>query len=164
MWEVLGWYKWLSVYHDLRCKCILGDSGTLQDTHSQGDLGLGPNSPSTMCYYEEPFHKTCGHWGNERFVGDPCCRSKIVVDRHVGCDNPQTLGAVNAIGDCPTCKRRVENDRRWMPFQHVSNEGWAVVADKVRKRSEDLGAMPPGESALDQMKDYSFRGFRNRDE
>lgn len=36
------------------------------------------STPRKMCYTESVFHLACGHWGQDRFVGEPCVRARPV--------------------------------------------------------------------------------------
>jgi hypothetical protein len=93
-----------------------------------------------MCYYEDVFSHACKHGGRRRFVGEPCCRSRIVNGRHTGCYELINFGSANSSELCRDCKYREEaHTTGWKPFSQVSNDGWAVVEQKFRRRSEDLG-------------------------
>jgi hypothetical protein len=113
----------------------------------------------TMCHTEDVFHGPCRHWGRERFIGGPCCRSRIVNGRHTGCGYIEKIGAVNSSELCSDCKFRLTRGRGWKPFAHVSNDGWAKIEEKLRKRSEgsdDYLYLQNGSSQTPfQKRDYS---------
>jgi hypothetical protein len=88
-----------------------------------------------MCHTEDVFHAPCRHWGRERFIGGPCCRSRIVNGRHTGCGYIEKIGAVNSNELCFDCKFRLARGPGWKPFAYVSNDGWAKVEEKIRQRS-----------------------------
>ena len=90
---------------------------------------------TSMCHTEDVFHKACHHWGRERFVGGPCCRSRLVNGRHTGCGYIEKIGSVNSNDLCFDCKFRQARGGEWRPFANVSNDGWARVEEKIRQRS-----------------------------
>jgi hypothetical protein len=88
-----------------------------------------------MCYKEHVFHTPCHHWGREQFVGEPCCRSRVVQGEHTGCAYVEVLGSSNSELKCQNCMYRTEHPAGWKPFANISNEAWAKVEEKSRKRT-----------------------------
>jgi hypothetical protein len=60
----------------------------------------------TMCITEHIYH-SCGHWGKERFVGEPCVRSRVVCGQHMGCSYKETVGMANTGERCLNCKKYI---------------------------------------------------------
>ena len=92
-----------------------------------------------MCHTEDVFHGPCRHWGRERFIGGPCCRSRVVNGHHTGCGYIEKIGAVNSNELCSDCKFRLTKGPGWKPFAYVSEDGWAKVEEKIRQRSVGSG-------------------------
>ncbi|KAF2801028.1 hypothetical protein K505DRAFT_43132 [Melanomma pulvis-pyrius CBS 109.77] len=116
-----------------------------------------------MCYTEDVFHRPCRHWGRERFVGGPCCRSRIVNGRHTGCGYAEKIGSVNSNELCSNCKFRQARGGGWKPFANVSNDGWARVEEKIRQRSlgsEDFLYVQSGECASSTSKLHTYHTCR----
>jgi len=89
-----------------------------------------------MCQIEHVFHTPCSHWGRERFVGEPCIRSRVVEGRHVGCGYIENLGSTNSKELCYDCKYREVKGPGWRPFEGISDDGWMKVEEKRRKQSD----------------------------
>jgi hypothetical protein len=58
----------------------------------------------SMCITEH-VHHSCGHWGQERFIGEPCIRSRKVADQHMGCAYKEIIGMANSSEPCFNCKK-----------------------------------------------------------
>ncbi|KAF2874410.1 hypothetical protein BDV95DRAFT_332087 [Massariosphaeria phaeospora] len=87
-----------------------------------------------MCFTEHVYHQSCRHWGRERFVGEPCPRSRIVDGRHTGCSYVENLGSTNSKDYCFNCRYLETQGGSWRPFANVSTEAWAKVEEKNLKR------------------------------
>ncbi|KAF2203595.1 hypothetical protein GQ43DRAFT_256662 [Delitschia confertaspora ATCC 74209] len=87
-----------------------------------------------MCHTEHVFHRPCCHWGRERFVGEPCIRSRVVGGRHTGCGYKESLGATNSNEYCCECRYRQAQGGAWKPFAGISNNGWVKVEEARRQR------------------------------
>lgn len=58
-----------------------------------------------MCELEDVYH-SCGHWGPQRFINEPCIRSRTTVSGHtLPCDYKETNGMANSKDLCSSCKR-----------------------------------------------------------
>lgn len=88
-----------------------------------------------MCHTEHVFHRPCRHWGRERFVGEPCIRSRLVNGRHTGCSYRESLGSTNSNDYCCDCKYRQAKGGYWRPFADISNRGWAQIEKKAKQRA-----------------------------
>ena len=88
-----------------------------------------------MCHTEHVFHRPCCHWGRERFVGEPCIRSRLVNGRHTGCSYRESLGSTNSNDYCCDCKYRQAKGGYWRPFADISNGGWAQIEKKAKQRA-----------------------------
>ncbi|KAF2193718.1 hypothetical protein K469DRAFT_241304 [Zopfia rhizophila CBS 207.26] len=95
-----------------------------------------------MCHTEHVFHRPCHHWGRERFVGEPCIRSRVVNGRRTGCGYIECLGSVNSNELCSDCKYRQTRGGGWTPFADISNDGWAKIEERIRQRSMRLDIFP----------------------
>jgi hypothetical protein len=137
----------------------LSEVVTAQVLNTQEFTGSSKLYVFTMCHTEDVFHGPCRHWGRERFIGGPCCRSRIVDGRHTGCGYIEKIGAVNSNELCSDCKFRLTRGRGWKPFAHVSDDGWAKVEEKLRQRSagsDDFLYLQNGSSQTPiQKRDYS---------
>lgn len=88
-----------------------------------------------MCHTEHVFHRPCCHWGRERFVGEPCIRSRLVNGRYTGCSYRESLGSTNSNDYCCDCKYRQAKGGYWRPFADISNGGWAQIEKKAKQRA-----------------------------
>lgn len=84
-----------------------------------------------MCHTEHVFHRPCGHWGRDRIVGEPCCRSRISNGRHVGCHYPERYGTGSSSSLCPTCKYRLQHSGSWIPSTKSSDGSWARIDERL---------------------------------
>ncbi|KAF2130484.1 hypothetical protein P153DRAFT_384753 [Dothidotthia symphoricarpi CBS 119687] len=92
-------------------------------------------SVSPMCHTEHVYHRPCSHWGRERFVGEPCCRARIVDGRYTPCLYAENIGSVNSKEACVDCRfRKSRGGDGWRPFAKVSIAGWARVEEKMQQR------------------------------
>ena len=57
-----------------------------------------------MCGLEDVYH-SCGHWGAQRFIDEPCIRSRTVSGHTLPCDYKETNGMANSKDLCSACKR-----------------------------------------------------------
>jgi hypothetical protein len=95
-----------------------------------------------MCHTEHVFHRPCCHWGRERFVGEPCIRSRLVNGRHTGCSYRESLGSTNSNDYCCDCKYRQAKGGYWRPFADISNGGWAQIEKKAKQRASSSEYSP----------------------
>lgn len=58
-----------------------------------------------MCAIEDVFHNTCGHWGQQKFSGEPCIRSRSVSGIAIRCSYHEVIGMANSKDPCWLCKR-----------------------------------------------------------
>lgn len=72
-----------------------------------------------MCYVEHVYHQACRHWGRDRFVGEPCCRSRFANGYPVACTYAEKMGSVNSNELCPDCKYRLSSGEASRPFARV---------------------------------------------
>jgi hypothetical protein len=72
-----------------------------------------------MCYIEHVYHRPCCHWGRDRFVGEPCCRSRFSNDYPIACTYAENIGSVNSSELCSNCKYRLTTGGAWRPFANV---------------------------------------------
>jgi len=136
------------------CAVVIRKAGPLEPKNSNAQK---------MCHTEHVFHRPCRHWGRERFVGEPCCRSRIVNGRHTGCGYIENLGSSNSDEYCHDCQYRRARGGGWKPFAQLSNDGWAKLEQKIQQRSiESDGETWNGEFPLSRGKDYSVEESRSR--
>jgi hypothetical protein len=56
-----------------------------------------------MCRTLNVFHLSCKHWGRDRFLGEPCARSRLVNGVWRPCTYVELCGADNTWALCPRC-------------------------------------------------------------
>jgi hypothetical protein len=56
-----------------------------------------------MCITEHVYH-SCGHWGQEQFIGEPCIRSRVISGQRIGCIYKETVGMANSREPCASCR------------------------------------------------------------
>ena len=108
------------------------------------------SNSTTMCTKEHVFH-ACGHWGQDRFLGEPCVRSRIVAGRPTACIYKEIVGMANSKKLCPTCRKFAEDTTtQWSPSPwtgHLSTFSNAVpehLQPKFRTRRLSLERMHSG--------------------
>jgi hypothetical protein len=87
-----------------------------------------------MCYMEDIFHTKCGHWGRQRFSGEPCIRSRIVDGRHTGCSYLEVIGMANSDQPCWLCKRVGGSD---LPLASSTASASLLTIPQQPRRSSD---------------------------
>lgn len=91
-----------------------------------------------MCYVEHVYHRPCRHWGRDRFVGDPCCRSRFANGYHVPCTYADNMGSVNSNELCGDCRYRLASGGAWRPLAGVV----AILQARVEMKVYDKLARP----------------------
>jgi hypothetical protein len=87
-----------------------------------------------MCYISHVYHRPCRHWGRDRFVGEPCYRSRRVDGYAVACTYAENVGSVNSSELCGECRYRMACGLREWPFGDIGeimgeDEGEAGARD-----------------------------------
>lgn len=85
-----------------------------------------------MCYISHVYHQPCCHWGRDRFVGEPCCRSKCVSGHVVACTYAECLGSSNSSELCSECRYRLAYGSTWRPLADVGT----MLKERLKKRLE----------------------------
>jgi hypothetical protein len=91
-----------------------------------------PVTQRYMCYIEHVYHVSCRHWGRDRFVGEPCCRSRFVDGHGVACAYAEDMGSISSSELCSNCRYRLARGPAWRPFAHVE----VVLRERRKERWE----------------------------
>ncbi|KAF2397554.1 hypothetical protein EJ06DRAFT_559105 [Trichodelitschia bisporula] len=114
-----------------------------------------------MCHMEHILH-TCGHWGPERFIGEPCVRSRTSDGHQLGCLYKELLGMANSDAMCRSCQRLADrpplyNELRKFSFGSTSTVAISTWDDIVEKKSLD----PSRRSSIESIALSIGRELRN---
>jgi hypothetical protein len=83
-----------------------------------------------MCHVEHVYHQPCCHWGRDRIVDEPCCRSRFVNGHAVACTYAENIGSINSSGLCSDCRYRLASGLTWRPFA----DSGANLRERMEKR------------------------------
>jgi hypothetical protein len=97
-----------------------------------------------MCNLEHTYYILCHHWGRNRFVGEPCIRSRYMGSTPLGCSYQEIIGMVNLCSLCPRCaagNARLAKCNESMIQGILEGDQLSLAA--VRPRSDSVFSLVP---------------------
>jgi hypothetical protein len=101
-----------------------------------------------MCYIEHVYHRPCCHWGRDRFIGEPCCRSRFANGFPIACTYAENIGSADNNELCSDCKYRLASPEPWRPLGSVDALLRLRLEEKVSKRESSVTVLVPVASTM----------------